>query len=302
MPHTTVILNPTAGRGAGARLCGQIGDLLHGYGLDHELVTTSGPGHATLLAREAVARDRALVVAAGGDGTANEVLNGLMQAGNPPNGTALGVLPIGTGNDFAFGAGVPLNLEAACAAITRGQGRFLDVGRVRADNEAPLFFGNGVGIGFDAIVNIESRKLKRLRGFLLYLVAVFKTMAFYYHAPVTKVCIDDSEIVQPSMMISIMNGYRLGGGFHVTPGSQMDDGLFDLCVAGQLSRPRMISFVPRVIRGTHVTDRRVTMGQGRRVVVVVDSPWASHVDGEIYGVGAHRFETELLPRRLRLIC
>ncbi len=302
MQETIVVLNPTAGRGAGARLSGEIVELLRGHDLSFDLVTTAAPGHATLLAREAVAQRRSKIVAVGGDGTANEVLNGLMQAENGPDGTALGVLPIGTGNDFAFGAGLPLNVKEACEVLVRGQSRILDMGRAKADNEEPLFFGNGVGVGFDAIVNIESRKLKRLRGFLVYLVAVFKTMAFYYNAPVTKIQIDGEEFVQPSMMISVMNGFRFGGGFYVTPGSQMDDGLFDLCVAGKLSRPEMLAFVPRFMRGTHVTDRRVTMSQAKRVVVVSDSPWAGHVDGEIYGVGARRFEMELLPQRLRLIC
>jgi diacylglycerol kinase (ATP) len=114
--------------------------------------------------------------------------------------------------------------------------------------------------------------------------------------------IDGQEIVQESMMVSTMNGYRLGGGFYITPGSKMDDGLFDLCLTGKVSRPQMLGFVPRFMRGTHVTDSHVTMFQGRKVTVESDSPWASHVDGDLYGVGAQRFEMELLPQRLRLIC
>ena len=88
----------------------------------------------------------------------------------------------------------------------------------------------------------------------------------------------------------------------MTPGSQMDDGLFDLCVAGKVNRLKMIGLVPRFLRGTHITYRHVSMVQGRKVTVVSDSPWAAHVDGEIYGVGARRYEMELLPQRLRLIC
>jgi diacylglycerol kinase (ATP) len=78
--------------------------------------------------------------------------------------------------------------------------------------------------------------------------------------------------------------------------------LLDLCVAGQVSRLKMIRFVPRFMRGSHTTDPDITMGQGRRVTIVSESPWAAHVDGEIYGVGATRYEVELLPQRLRLIC
>jgi YegS/Rv2252/BmrU family lipid kinase len=302
MPRTTIVLNPTAGRGAGERLRPQIVDWLQGHGLDFELAVTSAPGHARVIARDAVAQGREAVIAVGGDGTSHEVLNGLMEAGSGPEGPALGVLPVGTGNDFALGAGVPGDLRKACQVLCRGQTRVLDVGWVQADNEEARFFGNGVGIGFDAIVNIESRKLKRLRGFFLYLVAVLRTLAFYYHAPLIEVRIDGEEIVQPSMMITIMNGHRLGGGFRITPGSQMDDGLLDLCVTGKVGRLKMVGYVPRFIRGTHITDKHVTMCQGQKVTVVCESPWAGHVDGEIYGVGGSRFEIVLLPQRLRLIC
>lgn len=301
MAKTTVIVNPIAGRGAGARLCSRIDGCLHDLGLDFDLATTQGPGHATSLADQAVHQGQELVVAVGGDGTSNEVLNGLVRASANANGPALAILPIGTGNDFAFGAGVPLDLEQACQAVARAQGQCIDVGYVMADNQPGLYFGNGVGIGFDAVVNIESRKLKHLRGFLVYLVAVFRTLAFYYSAPGTRVWVDEWEVVQPSLMISVMNGCRFGGGFHMTPGSRMDDGLFDLCVTPKISRPEMVAFVPRFMRGSHITDRRIMMVQGHRVTVTSDAPWAAHVDGEIYGVGASRFEMELLPLRLHLI-
>jgi YegS/Rv2252/BmrU family lipid kinase len=274
---------------------------LRDLGLDFELVTTQAPGHATALAQEAALQRKDLVVAVGGDGTANEVLNGLVRATPDANGTALAILPVGTGNDFAFGAGIPLDLEEACQSVARARSRCIDVGRAVADNEDTLYFGNGVGIGFDAVVNKESRKLKRLRGFTLYLVAVFRTLAFYYEAPETRLLVDEREIAQPSLMISVMNGYRFGGGFHVTPGSQMDAGLFDLCLTPKISRPAMVAFVPRFMRGSHITDSRITMLQGRKVVVTSASPWIGHVDGEIYGVGASHFEIELLPQRLHLI-
>ena len=262
MPKATVILNPAAGRGAGARLSPQICEWLQCSALDFELEVTSGPGHATALARQAAAQGRDMVVAVGGDGTANEVLNGLMQANSEPDSTAMGVLPIGTGNDFAFGAGIPLDLRTACQLITQGQSRLVDVGWMHADNEEPRFFGNGVGVGFDAMANIESRKVKRLRGSLLYLVAVLRTLAFYYQAPQTTIDIDDQQLDQASLMISVMNGRRMGGAFFMTPGSRIDDGRLDLCVAAKVSRGTMVAFVPRFMRGTHTTDSDITMSQG----------------------------------------
>jgi YegS/Rv2252/BmrU family lipid kinase len=298
----TVIVNPAAGRGAGARLTKPIAERLRGYGLSFDLVTTTGAHHATALARDAVAHGQETVVAVGGDGTFNEVLNGLVQTQDEPVSPVLGLVPIGTGNDFAFGAGLPLDVWEACQVVARAQSRILDVGLFRADNEEPRYFGNGIGIGFDAVANIESRKIKRLRGTLLYLVAVIRTLAFYYDAPLTTLCVDGEERVQPSLMISVMNGRRMGGGFYMTPTSQMDDGLLDLCVAAQVSRPKMVRFVPRFMRGTHVTDPDITMSQGRKITIVSETPWAAQADGEIYGVGACRYEVELLPKRLRLVC
>jgi diacylglycerol kinase (ATP) len=302
MSRATVVLNPTAGRDAGARLAAQIDRQLRKGGLDFELVRTAGPGHATVLACDAVREGKELVVAVGGDGTVNEVLNGLFQDGAGPNGTALAVLPIGTGNDFAYGAGVRRDLAESCRMAIQGDERVLDVGRVEADNEGPRYFGNGVGIGFDAIVNIESRKLTRLRGFQVYLVAVLRTLISYYEAPQTLLTIDGQEIAQPSLMISVMNGCRFGGGFEVAPDARMDDGFLDLCVAGKVSRLRMLGFVPQFMRGSHTRDSKITMARGHQVSVTSESPWAAHVDGEIYGVGARYFSISLLPKRLRLRC
>jgi diacylglycerol kinase (ATP) len=301
MSRTLLVLNPIAGRGAGERLWPKLAGELGALGLDFDVATTEGPRHATALAREAVAQGKRTLVAVGGDGTANEVLNGLMRADDGRQDVALGILPIGTGNDLAFGADLPLDLAAACRTLAAGKSRRIDVGCVRADNEQPLFFANGMGLGFDAMVNIESRKLKRLRGFLVYLVAVYRTMVFYYHAPEVRICIDGVETAQPSLMVSVMNGRRVGGGFYVTPDSRMDDGLFDLCIAGSLSRPEMLAFVPRFMRGSHVTDPRITMTQGRTVAVTSQTPWAGHADGEIFGVGGQHFEMELTPQRLHLI-
>jgi diacylglycerol kinase family enzyme len=94
----------------------------------------------------------------------------------------------------------------------------------------------------------------------------------------------------------------VGGGFYVTPEGRMDDGLLDLCIAAKVSRLKMLAFVPRFMRGTHVTDHDITMAQGREISISSAQPWAAHVDGEIYGVGARSFEISLFPQRLRLLC
>ncbi|HIQ01831.1 MAG TPA: diacylglycerol kinase family lipid kinase [Anaerolineales bacterium] len=300
MPTHLIIVNPVAGRGAAARVIPRVKEALLGHGLSFDLVTTERPWHAAELARQAAASGYQVVVALGGDGTSNEALNGLMQAQEAGEGdAALGVLCVGTGNDFAYGVGAPLDLGAGCAALARGHTRTIDVGHARGFR----YFGNGIGIGFDAVVNVQAARLTRLRGFAVYLAAVLRTLLFYYRAPLTRIELDDRTIEQPTLMISIMNGRRMGGGFLMAPDSAPDDGLFDLCIASKMNQLQMLSFVPRFMRGTQVGQPRITMAHSRRVrVTVKEGTQVVHADGETLCLDAQRLELELLPGRLRVVC
>lgn len=293
-----VIVNPVAGRGAGQRLAPAAVQMLHQHGLSFDVVYTERPGHAVELARRAAASGYQTVVALGGDGTSNEVLNGLLQAQEAGQGdAAFGALCVGTGNDLAYGVGIPLELKAGCAALARGRTRMIDVGVIRGLR----YFGNGVGIGFDAAVNIQAARLKRLRGFAVYLVAVLRTLLFYYRAPMTLIEMDDGTLEQPALMVSVMNGRRMGGGFIMAPYSAPDDGLFDLCIAEKMNQLQMLSFVPRFMRGTQVGRPHITMARSRRVTVTVEGGQAVHADGETLCLSADRLELELLPQRLRVV-
>jgi diacylglycerol kinase (ATP) len=305
MPRYKIIVNPVAGRGDGERAIPQIEPVLSGYGLDFDLVRTERPWHAADLAQEAVAAGYDHVAAVGGDGTANEVLNGLMRAKQAGVGTcAMGVLCVGRGNDFAFGVGIPTDLEAGCQALAQGYRRTVDVGRV-AGGLYPegRYFGNGVGIGFDAVVGFEAVKLTWLHGFPSYIVAVLKTVFLYYKAPLTTIEYEGQTITQPSLMISIMNGQRMGGGFMMAPEGEPDDGLFDLCIARQVSRARIFGLIPHFLRGTQATQEPIRTGRARRVVVnAVEGVLPAHADGETLCTDGRRLELELLPRQIEVIC
>jgi len=295
-----VVVNPIAGRGAARQVVPRVERLLKEHGIPFDLVYTERPWHAAELARQAAADGYQVVVALGGDGTSNEVLNGLVQAREAGEGdAALGVLCVGTGNDFAFGMGIPLDLEGGCAALARGRTRAIDVGHARGFR----YFGNGIGIGFDAVVNVQAARYTRLRGFAVYLVAVLRTLIFYYRAPLTRIELDDGVVEQPTLMVSVMNGRRMGGGFLMAPDSAPDDGLFDLCIAAKMNQLRMLSFVPRFMRGTQVGRPRITMARSRRVrVTVKGGTQVVHADGETIALDAAELEFEILPRRLRVVC
>jgi diacylglycerol kinase (ATP) len=300
-----VIANPTAGSGAGERAIPQIERLLTKYNLDADIVRTQGPWHAAELAREAAVAGWDVVVAAGGDGTANEVINGLMEARQAgQHSAALGVLCVGRGNDFAHGVGVPYDLEHACQVLVEDHRRMIDVGRV-AGGRYPQgrYFGNCVGVGFDAIGTIEVAKLPRLGGFLSYFIAVLKTIFLYYKAPLTTVEYDDQTLTQPSLMVSIMNGQRLGGGFVMAPDAEPDDGLFDLCIAHEVSRARMFSLIPHFLRGTQATQEPITTGQAAHIsITAVEGSLPAQTDGEILCIDGQHLEIELLARQIEVLC
>ena len=299
-----IIVNPAAGRGDGDRAIPQIERLLRGYGLDFDLVRTERPWHAADLAQEAVAAGYDSVVAVGGDGTANEMLNGLMRAKQAGAGAcAMGMLCVCRGNDFAYGVGIPTDLEAGCQALAQGHRRTIDVGRVVGGlYPQGRYFGNGIGIGFDAVVGFEAVKMTWLHGFLSYLVAVLKTVFLYYKAPLTTIEYDGQTITQPSLMISVMNGRRMGGGFMMAPQGQPDDSLFDLCIAREVSRARIFGLIPHFLRGTQATQEPIRTERARRVVVTaVEGVLPAHADGETLCTDGRRLELKLLPRQIEVI-
>lgn len=297
---TRVILNPAAGRGYGARVEPRLRRLLKAQGLEFDLIRTEGPWHAAELAEHAAKDGFSSVVAVGGDGTANEVINGLMAASTDGDAPALGVIPAGSGSDFANTIEVPTDLRDACRRLADGRNRTIDVGRVRVDGGRPRYFGNVVGIGFDGAVLVETLKIKRLRGTLLYLLAVLKTILLNFEAPLTKVMYDDQEMVLSAMMIAVTNGPREGGGFFVAPQAEPDDGLFDLCIAREASRLTILRLIPHFLRGTHIDNELITMARARHVEVSSSEGLIAHVDGEVLCTRGHRIECDILPRRLQV--
>lgn len=310
MPRMQVILNPIADRGHAGELGPHVKALLGAYG-DFEWVETSRPGEATELAMRARDKGCDIVVAAGGDGTAHEVINGLIAGSHDGQmcGT-LGLIPVGSGNDFAWMMGVapgrrqtrgPQGIQEAVRKLFAAKTRVIDVGTVCDQDGHCCYFGNGVGIGFDGIVNIESRKIKRIRGFLMYTLAVLRTMLLYYRAPQAGLELDGQRVDQPLLMLSVANGRRYAGGFYVTPQAEADDGQFDVCIVNQLSRPQMLGLIPKFMNGTQAGSSHVRMTRARRAVVSCDEGYAVHVDGEIFATSAKRLTMQILPQKLRVV-
>ncbi len=298
MGSIKLILNPAAGRGYGAQAEPKLRQWLKAEGVDFDIVRTKGPWHAAELARHAAEDGFETIVGAGGDGTANEVINGLMDASQNGTSRRMGVIPAGSGQDFASGIGLPLDLREACHRLTCKQVRTIDLGRVTVPGRRPRYFGNVVGVGFDGAVVIETLKMKRLRGLPLYLLAVLKTILLNFDSPMVTVKYDDQQMKLPATMISVANGPREGGGFIIAPNAEPDDGQFDLCIAREVSKLTILRLLPHFLRGTHTDLDPVTMARAKTVTISSSDGLVAHIDGEVLCTDAPEIKCEILPQVL----
>ncbi len=296
-----IILSPVAGRGYGARVEPELRRLLKAEGLAFDLVRTARPWHAAELAEQAANDGFEIIVAVGGDGTTHEVVNGLMAASKDGVTGILGVIPVGSGSDFAHNIGIPPDLKGACRRLAHGQTRIVDVCQVTIPGHPPRYFDNTVNVGFGGIVTLEARKVKWLRGMALYLPVVVKTV-FLSQAPRVTIETDDQELALPATMICIANGPREGGGFFCTPDALPDDGLLDVCIVREIGRLAMLGLIPHFMDGTHVDREPVTMTRTRHVTISSPDDLIAHMDGEMLCTDAHRIECEIIPGQLRVRC
>ncbi len=300
-----IILNPAAGNYNGQKALPHIEQLFSESKLDYDLVITERPGHGIELTRQAVKDGSSVIISAGGDGTTNEVVNGLMLSKQegltiPP----FGVLCAGRGNDFPGSLGFPEDIQGGFEALIAGNRRIVDIGRVTGgDYPQGRYFCNCVGVGFDAITTIEVHKLPRWGGYLAFMVGVLKTVFLYNKAPLARIDFDGKVVTQRSLLISIMNGRRLGGGFIMAPDSTPDDGLFDLCIAEQMSSLEVIRMIPHFTKGDQATQPTIKTGRAAHISIVAeDGPLPAQTDGEIICVNGTRLDIEVLPRQLEVIC
>lgn len=294
---TKIIANPHANRGRCAALLPRLTATLTRLGIPFDLSVTEAPGQAVELARQAALEGYRRVVAVGGDGTCHEVVNGLFAAGVETT-PQLGVIPAGSGNDFAHALGVPSDVEGACAVLKEGAPRPVDLGRVTVDGR-PRLFANNVGLGFDGEVTVDLRTVRHLHGFWMYLWSVFRVIASGRWPYQMTVTMGDRHFTQAVTLITVANGTRSGGGFLLTPSARVDDGVLDVCYADGLSKAGILALLPRTFNGSHVTHRAITMATIRRMQVTVPQGVPGHVDGELLCEAGREFTFEVLPGRLQ---
>lgn len=304
MSRNLLIVNPISGRGFAGRSLPLIEQELKKANIDYKMLLTERPWHAADLAEQGARDGYETVIIASGDGTANEVLNGLMRARKAGfDKTAMGQIAVGTGNDFAYGMGIPGGVEIGCKILGENYRRRVDVGIVKGgDYPEGRYFGNGVGIGFDAATGFVAARIRWTRGLLLYLIAAIETIFVYYKAPNVRLTYDSKEINISPLMISIMNGRRMGGGFFFAPDGDPGDGIFNLCIARAVSQLRIFGLIPYFMKGTQATQKEVIMDHARRVKVeALQGSLPVHCDGETVCFEGKDLTIDLLPSQIEFI-
>ena len=298
-----VVLNPTARSGAAAAVREEIARALDARGVAWTRVDTHHPGHAVELARQAALDGVRIVVAVGGDGTVHEVANGLLRAREErEHTTALGIVPCGTGNDFANMIAGIRTREGAYDALLHGHVRQVDAGRVEWDG-GDEYFANAMGTGMDVEVVRQLRKTSRLPGMLIYLGAVLRTLRVYRPLPL-RMESDDGVVDSRAYVVAICNGSRIAGGLRVCPDSRPDDGQLDALFVTDLAWHQIPATLVGVVRGTHAHRPGVRMVRSPAFTLAVPRGTRLYfqVDGELRDAGdAHTLRVSTLPGALRVI-
>lgn len=269
-----VIVNPVAGRGQVRENLPALRRKLEAALPGSDLVLTEASGHAERLAREAAEAKYERVVAVGGDGTVGEVLNGL--AGS---GTALGVVPIGTGNDLARNLGIPCSLAGGVAYLRQAVRRRIDLGE-----ESERLFGVIVGVGFAAEV-MRRTNLRRgaAKGSAAILLSILQTLAALESFPARLVLDGRPAVEGPLEAVFVMNTRTTGGGLMLCPDADPADGWLDVCVMGDFSRLGLLAVLPKAYSGRHVGHPKVRIFRARSVRLETDRPLVKMFDGDLFG-------------------
>ncbi|NLY91280.1 MAG: diacylglycerol kinase family lipid kinase [Firmicutes bacterium] len=266
-----VIINPVAGRGRASQAKSQILRALLEYDVELHLEETKGPHHAAEIARQAVQGGFDLIIVAGGDGTVNQVVNGMGEERVP-----LGVLGCGTGNDFAAALQMPADPVAAVHQIMNG-----DICRVDLCRVNQRYFVSSAGIGFDGEVAFHVNEgFRWARGKTAYLCSVFKTL-FSYRPRRIKLTVDGLVMEFNSLLVAITNSPTYGGGLKINPEARLNDGYFDICAAQHMSVPEILVCLPLLFPGWHRNLKKVRMLKGRSITLESSQPFYYQLDGEI---------------------
>jgi diacylglycerol kinase (ATP) len=293
-----VILNPFSGRGDALKRLDEMKAALTAAGVVYDLALTERPNHAIELAQQAVAQGYSPIVAAGGDGLLNEVINGVAMAAGEDGWPPFGVLPLGTANDLVANLGMSTSLTEAAQVIARGEVRRMDVGRVNG-----RIFLNNAGLGLESYISVIQNRLTWAKGIVRYLTATLMGIA---QNP--QWCMDlqwdDGEYNGPVTLVSIGNAPRTGGIFYTVPHADPFDGKLTFVYGHIATRLEILRTLPRTMKpdvGSYVEHPAVHEVHATWLKVRAESPTPMHADGEIVSEAVQELFYQVLPRKLPVL-
>ena len=299
-----LIINPNSRKGKGRERAREIQEVFKKNSVEIDVAFTEYRGHAEKLALDGVQKGYRTIISAGGDGSVNEVVNGIMKAEGHEK-VRLGIIPLGRGNDYAFSLNLPTDARKAAEIIINGLTRKVDVGETTDRIEHKTYYYlNGNGFGFEPMVNHRAMQYKHLNGMPSYVVA-FMGIMLHPPKPYDVTITTEKETVKvQSQQISVCLGRRMGSAFMLAPTAVIDDGLFDLMYTKHpLTRVSLLKVVLQFLRGVHVNNRKTFHCDKVRHVEILSerAEMTSHIDGEMIAVdNGMSYSIEMLEKALEV--
>lgn len=303
--RTFFIVNPASRCGTTRSIWQRAEKLLSSWGWEYQWAFTEGPNHATSMSTSALEQGYQLVVAVGGDGTLHEVINGFFRQGKPIKEEAsLGLLPSGTGTDFAKALGIPRSMREAARRLLRGKSHRLDLGMMSCQdlkgNRMQRLFANIAegGLGAATVQRVNARPKKG--GTFTFLAGTIRTLVGYRNRRLQVTVDDQTERRINAIIVIVANGRFFGGGMKIAPQAEPDDGLFDIVLVKDLSRLQILRNLYRIYTGSHIELPEVEVLRGKKVILEPDEDLLLEADGELLGKAPAEFT--ILPRAVRVKC
>ena len=293
----SLFINPTAGRGRAGKRLERIQRLFEAGGVTLDIVRSRAVRDLEDQVMSHIQNGVRRIVVVGGDGSVHEAVNGIQRSGED---CALGVIPSGTGNDFAKACGIPLAWEQATRSLLQrmtaaAPTRKIDIGRMN-----DRYFANGVGIGFDAKVTRVARSYRWQIGDFVYLLAILRCLYDGVATPDMRIQNGHVDLSGPVTLATVCNGPWIGGMFHIAPMADNADGKMNLLIVDPVSRTRILALLPLLMRGKHMHEAEITHHKVSKLTVTSAASIESHLDGEIQPL-QDRFDIEVMPAALDLL-
>ncbi|MEK6646188.1 MAG: diacylglycerol kinase family protein [Candidatus Firestonebacteria bacterium] len=295
MRNIKFIVNPISGDGKGKNAALQIENYFKNKKTNYSIDLIPHPGKISFLVKNAVNEGYDIIVAVGGDGTINGVVNEVFG-----ENVLFGIIPVGFGNDFARHLRIPKNISKACKIIENANTIPIDVGKIKSRGANDKYFINSVGFGFDGLVLHDAEKSRgKAHSLVRYIVSILKTIRLFKSIKL-KIMLDKTyEIDTDTLMIVIGNSAYEAGGFKVTPNAKLDDGLLDICILKKMSKFQFLIHMPKAFYGNHMDSSLVMTYQAKTIDIFSDSVLYGHIDGE--KIQSTHYNIKVIPKILQLI-